>query len=153
MCVDSVAAALLVPGAYDLVVDLLFERFMARARLAGADTLRSFMVGEINRRRTDWELRGPENVTVQTVVNAVGAWADGVGDGLGDLSRDYLVVNAAGALADRVAVLAGVKPLGPQPLERTTSTSLNQTRQRRCQAIGTAAPPAHRGSGCRVRRV
>ena len=129
LCVDSVAAALLVPGAYDLVVDLLFERFMAEARLAGADTLRSFVVGEINCRRTNWELRNPENVTVQTVVNAVGTWAD------------------------RVAALAGVKPLGPQPLERTTSASLNQTRQRRCQAIGTAAPPAHRGSGCRVRRV
>jgi len=92
---DSVAAALLVPGAYDLDADLLFECFMARARLAGADTRRSFVVGEINRRRSDWELRGPESVTVRTVVNAAGAWAD------------------------RVAALAGVKPLGMQPLRRT----------------------------------
>ena len=91
----SVVAALLVPGAYDLDADLLFERFMVSARLAGADTRRSFEIKAIDRRRSEWELCGPETVTVRTVVNAAGAWAD------------------------RVAAMAGVATLGLQPLRRT----------------------------------
>ncbi len=92
---ESVVAALLVPDAYDLDADLLFERFMVGARLAGAETRRSFEIKAIEQRRSEWELRGPESVTVRTVVNAAGAWAD------------------------RVAAMAGVATLGLQPLRRT----------------------------------
>ena len=91
----SVVAALLMPGAYDLDADLLFERFLVSARLAGAETRRSFEIKAIDQRRSEWELRGPESVTVRTVVNAAGAWAD------------------------RVAAMAGVATLGLQPLRRT----------------------------------
>lgn len=92
---DSVVAALLVERAYDLDADLLFERFIASARLAGADARRGFEISSIDQHRAEWELRGPESLTVRTVVNAAGAWADGV------------------------AAMAGVRTLRLQPLRRT----------------------------------
>lgn len=92
---DCIEAALLVPDAYDLDADLLFERLIARARLAGADARRGFEISAISRHRDKWQLRGPESVTVTTVVNAAGAWAEGV------------------------AAMAGAATLGLQPLRRT----------------------------------
>ena len=92
---DSVVVALLVPDAYDLDTEVLFDRLLVSARLSGADARRGFEIKSIGQRRSDWELHGPECVTVRTVVNAAGAWAD-------DL-----------------ASLAGVAALGLRPLRRT----------------------------------
>ena len=92
---ESVVAALLVPDAYDIDTELLFERLLVSARLAGADARRGFEIKLINRHRSVWELHGPGCVTVRTVVNAAGAWADDV------------------------AALAGAKTLGLRPLRRT----------------------------------
>ena len=92
---ESVVVALLVLDAFDIDTELLFERLLVSARLAGADARRGFEIRSIDRRRSDWELRGPENVTVTTVVNAAGAWAD-------DLAN-----------------MAGVRALGLRALRRT----------------------------------
>ena len=91
----SVVAALWVPDAYDIDTELLLERFLVSARLAGAHARRGFEVEAIRRRGARWELRGPEPLTVGVVVNAAGAWAD------------------------QVASMAGVATLGLRPLRRT----------------------------------
>ena len=92
---ESVVVALLVPDAYDIDTEMLFERLLVSARLAGAVARRGFEIKTIVRRRIDWALHGPECVTVSTVVNAAGAWADDV------------------------AAMADVKTLGLRPLRRT----------------------------------
>ena len=91
----SVEAALLMPDAYDIDTELLFERFLVNARLAGADIRRGYGIKAISWRRGRWELSGLEPTTVRVLVNAAGAWAD------------------------QVAAMARVQSLGLQPLRRT----------------------------------
>lgn len=91
----SVEAALWIPDAYDIDPELLFERFLVNARLAGADIRRGHGIESISWRDGRWELGGLEAATVRVVVNAAGAWAD------------------------QVAAMAGVQPLGLRPLRRT----------------------------------
>lgn len=92
---DTTDSALLISDAYDLDADRLFETFLARARLAGAAIRRGFEVDAIEQCRSGWEICGPAHVTVRTVVNAAGAWADSI------------------------AAMAGIEPLGLRPLRRT----------------------------------
>ena len=92
---ESTVAGLLMPDAYDIDTELLLERFLTNARLAGAHARRGFEITTIDRRRNHWELHGPECVTVRMVVNAAGAWADDV------------------------AAMAGASKLGLSPLRRT----------------------------------
>jgi D-arginine dehydrogenase len=94
---ESVAeAGILEPGARDIDVDALHQGFLRGARAGGA----TFM--------TNAELRaaafGGGRWRLDTAAGPIGA---------------ALLVNAAGAWADEVARIAGVAPLGIQPLRRT----------------------------------
>ncbi|HSD44430.1 MAG TPA: FAD-dependent oxidoreductase [Burkholderiales bacterium] len=87
---------ILEPGARDIDVDALHQGFLRGARASGV----KFM--------TNAELRAAEfgggRWRLDTAAGEIGA---------------ALLVNAAGAWADEVARLAGVAPLGIQPLRRT----------------------------------
>ena len=92
---DAISCALLVPDAYDIDVEPLFRNFLSSAKQFGARTHRGFGIESIRRQGSNWVLNGPEVVTAPFVVNAAGAWADDV------------------------AQMAGVEPVGLQPLRRT----------------------------------
>jgi len=94
---DYVAAGLLDAGAMDADVDALHQGFLRGARARGADI------------RLDQE------------VTAI-AWAAAgfrVTCASGEAFEAGVVVNAAGAWADRIAALAGADPVGLQPMRRT----------------------------------
>jgi D-arginine dehydrogenase len=94
---ETVAAVgILEPGARDIDVDALHQGFLRGAKAGGA----TFM--------TNAELRAAE----------VGGGAWRLVTSAGEL-RAPVLVNAAGAWADDVARIAGVAPLGIQPLRRT----------------------------------
>ena len=88
-------AALHEPGAMAIDVDLLQQEYLRRARSHGA-TVRT------NARVTDIRHEGPWHLTIdETTVQC------------------SHVVNAAGAWADEVAIMAGLRPIGLTPLRRT----------------------------------
>lgn len=90
------AAALWEPGAQDIDVDSLLQAFVRKFRAWGGTV------------RTSAE--------VSAITKSASAWTISVGE------TEYeapIVVNAAGAWADQIAGLAGIKPLGIQPLQRT----------------------------------
>ncbi len=78
----------------------LHQLFLRRARGSGAEVWRSARVAEIERRPGRWRL--------STAAGAVEA---------------DVVVNAAGAWGDDVAIMAGVQPVGLVPLRRTAFTA------------------------------
>ena len=93
---DQVAGALLDAASADIEVDLLHQGFLRQARAHGAQVFLGTPLRALERDGADWIARSDQ-----------GSF------------RAPLVINAAGAWADEVAVLAGIAPLGLQPLRRT----------------------------------
>ncbi len=91
------AAGVLEPGACDIDVDLLMEGFLGGARAKGAEIVTSAAVTAIDHDGLGWR-----------VESKAGTWRAGV------------LVNAAGAWADQVAGMAGVRPVGLVPSRRTS---------------------------------
>ncbi len=93
---EHVAGALLDPASADIEVDLLHQGFLRQARANGAQLHLGAPLRALERDGADWIARTEH-----------GSF------------RAPIVVNAAGAWADEVAALAGIAPLGLQPLRRT----------------------------------
>jgi D-arginine dehydrogenase len=96
---DYVKAAFFDPDCYDVEAETLLQGFIKSARKTGTEI------------KTGCEL-------VSARHNGL-AWA--LGTNLGEFSAKILV-NAAGAWADAIAALAGIKPLGITPYRRTVIT-------------------------------
>jgi len=107
---EGVAAGLHEPGAMDLDVAALLEGYVNGAKARGAVFASGEAVLSIERRAGAWHVR-----TASRTVEAP------------------VLVNAAGAWADQVAVLAGETPLGLTPLRRTAFNFV---------AEGSASPDA-----------
>ncbi|MDA0703983.1 MAG: FAD-binding oxidoreductase [Proteobacteria bacterium] len=90
------AHAALEPKACDLDVDAIHKGFLRGARAAGARFLTDAEVGAMSRRGGVWQ--------IETTAGRIEA---------------PVVVNAAGAWADAIALLAGVRPIGLVPKRRT----------------------------------
>ncbi|HMO73267.1 MAG TPA: FAD-binding oxidoreductase [Paracoccaceae bacterium] len=82
--------------AWDIDTDLLIQTLARQARAAGARIVTGTPVTGIVRQGAGWRV----------------VWAGGS-------ATAGVIVNAAGAWADRVAVMAGVAPLGLRPLRRS----------------------------------
>ena len=87
------------PRGGDLDVDAILQGYLRRFRRRGGDLRNAHRVTALRRRGASWQ-----------------AEAGGV------RFEAPVVVNASGAWADRVAALAGLAPLGIQPLRRTALT-------------------------------
>jgi D-arginine dehydrogenase len=87
------------PACADIEVAGLHQHYLAAARRGGVEIACRAQVVEITREAGSWR-----------IVTAAGAE-----------HRAARIVNAAGAWADRVATLAGIAPLGIQPLRRTVA--------------------------------
>ncbi len=94
---ESVAEALLEPGAADIDVGALHQGYLRRARAAGVELRLSARLRALKREGDHWRADLADGETVEAGI----------------------VVNAAGAWADEVATLAGAKPLGMTPCRRT----------------------------------
>jgi D-arginine dehydrogenase len=94
---DYVAAGLLEPAAMDADVAALHQGFLKGARARGVEIRTGCEVTAIARRAGGFRVTCASGETFQAAV----------------------VVNAAGAWADRIAALAGAAPVGLQPLRRT----------------------------------
>lgn len=94
---DALDAALLEPDAMDIDVNALHQGFL---RLAARN-------GAVNRM----------NARVTALTRNADKWIVGLADGASVSAR--IVVNAAGAWADMVGMLAGATPIGLAPLKRT----------------------------------
>lgn len=94
---DGIVAGLLEPGAFRIDVAALVEGFRRGAKARGADFRSSSEVCGLRRASGHWsiDLAGGESLHAEVIVNAAGAWGDGV------------------------ATLAGARPLGLTPLRRT----------------------------------
>lgn len=93
---EAAHAALLEPDAADIDVARLHAGFVAMARAGGTEILTALDDLRIGRAETFWEVSAA-----------------------GQVWRAPILVNAAGAWADEVAVAAGLAPLGLVPLRRT----------------------------------
>ena len=92
---DDIRRAGIHEGAFDIDTDLLMQKFLAEARAQGAELrLGTELTGL--QHNDGWEL----SLTGETL-------------------RADILVNAAGAWADRIARLAEAKPLGMQPYRRS----------------------------------
>ena len=86
-------------GGFDIDVAELHQAFLRGARAEGASVLRDHGVRALARRDGCWQVDvGEQLLSCATVVNAAGAWAD------------------------EVAGMAGVRPVGLQPYRRTVFT-------------------------------
>ncbi len=92
---EQVGGAVLDPDATDLDVNALHQGFLRLARAHGARVVADARVLAMERASGAWQLR-----------TGAGDW------------RAPIVVNAAGAWADRIAMLAGLPPVGVQPKRR-----------------------------------
>jgi D-arginine dehydrogenase len=92
---EQIDGAMLDPDANDLDVNALQQGFLRHARSHGARLVTDARVVAVERDGGAWRLR-----------TEAGEW------------RAPVVVNAAGAWADRLAVLAGLPPIGLQPKRR-----------------------------------
>jgi D-arginine dehydrogenase len=95
---EACAAALYEPGSMDIDVDALHQGFLRRLRRRGGEFVGDAAVTELRRGQGGWTATTPQ----------------------GEFSAP-VVINAAGAWADRIAVLAGLAPLGLQPKRRTAA--------------------------------
>ena len=96
---EAAVAAVYEPGALDLDVDAVLQRFLRDARQRGARLLMSSAVTALERVGDGWSVTtSRERVDCAVVVDAAGAWAD------------------------HVAAMAGVEPVGLRPLRRTAFT-------------------------------
>lgn len=93
---DTIAFAAHARHAWDIDTDALLQRYSRCARAAGADIRTRARVSGLRRQGGHWQ-----------VTEA------------GEVFTAPLLVNAAGAWADEVAVMAGVKPIGLQALRRS----------------------------------
>lgn len=96
---DYVADAFYDPDCWDIEVENLLQGFAKSARASGARISTGSEVSKVRREAGDWVLE------------------TGAGD-----ERAGIVVNAAGAWADKVAEICGVAPLGLVPYRRTAIT-------------------------------
>ena len=96
---DWLEAAVIEYGGFDIDVAALHQAFLRGARNHGATVLREHGVKALTRRDGWWQVDVGEQVL-----------------------RSAVVVNAAGAWADEVALMAGVQPVGLQPCRRTVFT-------------------------------
>lgn len=94
---DYVAGGLLEPAAMDVDVAALHQGFLSGAKARGAQIRTGCEVTAITRAPGGFRVTCASRETFEAAV----------------------VVNAAGAWADRVAVLAGARPAGLEPLRRT----------------------------------
>src|ERR1700678_4106040 len=93
---DYVAAALYEPGARDIDVHRVHQAYLRRFREQGGRLSTSFRLDAIERTAGVWEIRSE----MQTVAAPI-------------------LINAAGAWADQIAMLASVAPAGLRPLKRS----------------------------------
>ena len=93
---DYVASALFEPECADLDVNAVHQGFLRGLRHRGGSVITDATAQSIAREGGNW-----------VVVTPSGTW------------RAPVLVNAAGAWADQVAQLAGLKPIGMRPLRRT----------------------------------
>lgn len=90
------AAAAFDSDAMDIDVEALQQGFLRAARAAGTTLLTGFRLAKVQRERGLWLLEeGGQRLAAPVLVNAAGAWADAV------------------------AVVCGARPLGLKPLRRT----------------------------------
>lgn len=93
---DWLGGAALDVGSADIDVDVLHQGFLRQARSKGASIRMSSEVTRLNRVGSHWQIdMGQTRISAPIVVNAAGAWGD------------------------QLAQLAGVRPLGLQPMRRT----------------------------------
>ncbi len=93
---DVIARAGFAAHAWDIDTDLLIQGFAAQARANGARIMTDARVTAIQRDGAGWQ-----------VTSSAGTFTA------------RMIVNAAGAWADEIAKLAGVRPLGFQPYRRS----------------------------------
>ncbi|MEN3975251.1 FAD-binding oxidoreductase [Emcibacter sp. SYSU 3D8] len=93
---DYVASALLEPECSDLDVNAVHQGFLRGLRQRGGTVVTDATAQSITRVGGQWSVETPS-----------GTW------------RAPVLVNAAGAWADQVAQLAGLRPIGMRPLRRT----------------------------------
>ncbi len=93
---DRIAEALFEPGASDIDVNALHQGFLRRFKARGGELICSVQIAALDKKADTWRA-----VAGDTVYEAP------------------VVVNAAGAWADTVAELAGLKALGIEPRRRT----------------------------------
>lgn len=93
---DYVVAGVLETGSADLDVDALHQGWLRQLRAAGGRVAVDAEVTGLSRTAGGWRVETP-GLTVEAPV----------------------VINAAGAWADRIAALAGAAPIGLQPMRRT----------------------------------
>jgi D-arginine dehydrogenase len=91
--------AVLEPGGRAIDVDAVLQGFLRGIRRRGGKVLTDSPVTSIRADGSGW--------TIQAVEHEIGT---------------EILVNAAGAWADRIATLAGVSPVGLQPMRRTAFT-------------------------------
>jgi D-arginine dehydrogenase len=96
---ECIGAAVMEANAWDMEVDLILQGFRRMARAAGAQFVMQAGLTALAHHNGCWQL-----------TTAAGNFSANV------------VVNAAGAWADEVAVMAGLAPLGLQPKRRTAFT-------------------------------
>ncbi|MBS0364003.1 MAG: FAD-binding oxidoreductase [Proteobacteria bacterium] len=94
---DYVAAGILEPSAMDMDVAAIHQGFLSGAKARGADIRTGCEVAAIVRDGGIWRVTCASRETFEAKV----------------------VIDAAGAWADRVAALAGVRTVGLQPMRRT----------------------------------
>lgn len=92
----TVAFAAMADHAWDIDTDLLLQGFAREARGLGATLATRSPVTAITRAGGLWQVRAA-----------------------GEEHRAHVLVNAAGAWADRIAAMAGLRPLGLQPMRRS----------------------------------
>ncbi|MFT3690018.1 NAD(P)/FAD-dependent oxidoreductase [Paenirhodobacter sp.] len=92
---ETVAYAAIGDSAHDIDTDALLARWQREARAAGARLLTGVPVTALRRVDGLWQAEAGETHRARVVINAAGAWAD------------------------RIAALAGVAPVGLQPMRRS----------------------------------
>lgn len=93
---DTVAQAAYAAHAWDIDTDLLLQGFAKTARQNGAEILTGAPAVQIERTPNGWRVTTPQGI-----------------------HDTRILINAAGAWADQLAQMAGVKPLGIHPLRRS----------------------------------
>lgn len=101
----AITAAAFSPNAQDIDTDRLVQNFARSLRDNGGRLLTGRRVTGITRKRDGWQ------------VETEGNGADAQGQNI----RARVLVNAAGAWADRIAGLAGIAPVGLQPFRRSVA--------------------------------
>lgn len=93
---DRIIGAVLEPDAADMDVHAIHQGYLRGLRRAGGSVVCDAEVTAVQRKGSGWEVRAG-----------------------GNLYQAPVVLNAAGAWADQIALIAGVPPLGLQPRRRS----------------------------------